>query len=245
MEHGVVRGRKVGQDGWKVSQDSPTRYALFSGLGLLRRYQHADPALPPCPTPPRAGTVEPFSKEEGVTNQLEKRYFNYGNLGFNAFKPPHLKAVTGGDKSPVVGMLICNDRRWAEGWRVYGLQGVELMCIGYVSTLLPGESCVVYAVVDFPPRSVQNTTAWAPQLWGIDPDSMTREEAAADAMFHHKLVCQANAYTNASKPPCHSPKLPIPRTQLTHTGPSPQPSWSPPPGAASTTACTRSSQAQW
>lgn len=45
----------------------------------------------------------------------------------------------------------------------------------------------------------QNTTAWAPQLWGIDPESMTREEAATDAMFHHKLVCQANAYTNASE----------------------------------------------
>lgn len=80
-----------------------------------------------------AGTVEPFSKEPGVTNQLEKRYFQPGNLGFNAFKPGHLKAITGGDKSPIVGMLICNDRRWAEGWRVYGLQGVELMCIGYVS----------------------------------------------------------------------------------------------------------------
>lgn len=35
-------------------------------------------------------------------------------------------------KTPIVGMLICNDRRWAEGWRVYGLQGTEIMCIGYV-----------------------------------------------------------------------------------------------------------------
>ncbi|KAK4699591.1 N-carbamoyl-D-amino-acid hydrolase, partial [Phenoliferia sp. Uapishka_3] len=133
-------------------------------------------AVPPAELTLRyfAGTIEPFSKEEGVTNQLEKRYFQPGNLGFNAFKPPHLKEVTGGDKSPIVGMLICNDRRWAEGWRVYGLQGVELMCIGY------------------------NTTAWAPQLWGIDPDSMSREDAAKDAMFHHKLVCQAHAYTNAT-----------------------------------------------
>lgn len=45
----------------------------------------------------------------------------------------------------------------------------------------------------------QNTTAWAPQLWGIDPESTTREAAAEDAMFHHKLVCQAHAYTNSSK----------------------------------------------
>ncbi|GAA6041689.1 hypothetical protein JCM8097_003085 [Rhodosporidiobolus ruineniae] len=120
------------------------------------------------------GTFEPFSYEPGVTNQLEKYYFKPGDLGFTAFRAPSLKKVVGGEKSPIVGQLICNDRRWAEGWRVYGLQGVEIMCIGY------------------------NTTAWAPQLWGIDPDSMTREEAYADAMFHHKLVCQANAYTNST-----------------------------------------------
>ncbi|KAM0754653.1 carbon-nitrogen hydrolase [Meredithblackwellia eburnea MCA 4105] len=120
------------------------------------------------------GTVEPFSKEPGVTNQLEKRYFKPGNLenGFNAFRAPGL--FEKGVKSPIVGQLICNDRRWAEGWRCLGLQGVEIVCIGY------------------------NTTAWAPQLWGISEDSMTREEAYADAMFHHKLVCQANAYTNAT-----------------------------------------------
>ncbi|BGP37033.1 hypothetical protein JCM10450v2_000943 [Rhodotorula kratochvilovae] len=120
------------------------------------------------------GTFEPFSKEEGVTNQLEKYYFKPGDLGFAAFRAPSLKKACGGEKSPIVGQLICNDRRWAEGWRVYGLQGVELMCIGY------------------------NTTAWAPQLWGIEPTSMTREEAYKDAMFHHKLVCQANAYTNST-----------------------------------------------
>jgi predicted amidohydrolase len=30
-------------------------------------------------------------------------------------------------------MMICNDRRWAESWRVLGLQGVELVCLGYNS----------------------------------------------------------------------------------------------------------------
>lgn len=78
------------------------------------------------------GTVEPFSKVPGVTNQLEKRYFQPGNLGFPAFRPPGL--VGEGVKTPIVGMLICNDRRWAEAWRVYGLQGAEIMCIGYVSS---------------------------------------------------------------------------------------------------------------
>lgn len=79
------------------------------------------------------GTVEPFSKDPIATNQLEKRYFLPGNLGFNAFRAPSLRKASGGSsKSPIIGMLICNDRRWAEGWRVYGLQGVEIMCIGYV-----------------------------------------------------------------------------------------------------------------
>jgi predicted amidohydrolase len=30
-------------------------------------------------------------------------------------------------------MLVCNDRRWPEAWRCYGLQGVELMLMGYNS----------------------------------------------------------------------------------------------------------------
>ena len=31
----------------------------------------------------------------------------------------------------VVGLCICNDRRWPETYRVMGLQGVELVLLGY------------------------------------------------------------------------------------------------------------------
>lgn len=55
--------------------------------------------------------------------QLEKRYFAYGNLGFPVFR------AFGG----IVGMAICNDRRWPETFRCMGLQGVELVAIGYNS----------------------------------------------------------------------------------------------------------------
>jgi predicted amidohydrolase len=55
--------------------------------------------------------------------QLEKRYFEYGNLGLPVFR------AFGG----IVGMAICNDRRWPETFRVMGLQGVELVTIGYNS----------------------------------------------------------------------------------------------------------------
>lgn len=59
--------------------------------------------------------------------QLEKMYFAYGDMGFPAFRGPRDWGA------PVLGMLICNDRRWPEGWRCYGLQGVELMLMGYNS----------------------------------------------------------------------------------------------------------------
>ncbi len=52
---------------------------------------------------------------------LEKRYFEPGDLGFPVFR------MLGG----IVGMCICNDRRWPETWRVLGLQGVELVTLGY------------------------------------------------------------------------------------------------------------------
>jgi predicted amidohydrolase len=71
------------------------------------------------------GTQEP--RENVKFQQLEKRYFRYGDLGF-----PALRA--GEDwRRAIVGMMICNDRRWPESWRVLGLQGVELVCVGYNS----------------------------------------------------------------------------------------------------------------
>ncbi|MEM7693781.1 MAG: N-carbamoyl-D-amino-acid hydrolase [Pseudomonadota bacterium] len=52
---------------------------------------------------------------------LEKRYFEPGDLGFPVWK------ALGGH----IGMAICNDRRWPETFRVMGLQGVELVILGF------------------------------------------------------------------------------------------------------------------
>jgi N-carbamoyl-D-amino-acid hydrolase len=52
---------------------------------------------------------------------LERRYFEESDEGFPVFD------AFGG----VVGMATCNDRRWPETYRVMGLQGVELIMIGY------------------------------------------------------------------------------------------------------------------
>jgi N-carbamoyl-D-amino-acid hydrolase len=56
---------------------------------------------------------------------LEKRYFDVGNEGFKVWRA----------FDAVVGMCICNDRRWPETWRVMGLQGVELVALGYNTPL--------------------------------------------------------------------------------------------------------------
>ena len=52
---------------------------------------------------------------------LEKRYFEPGNLGFPVWR------TLGG----ILGMCICNDRRWPETYRVMGLQGVEMVLLGF------------------------------------------------------------------------------------------------------------------
>ena len=52
---------------------------------------------------------------------LEKRYFEPGDLGFPVFR------MAGG----ILGMCICNDRRWPETYRVMGLQGVEMIVLGF------------------------------------------------------------------------------------------------------------------
>ncbi len=57
---------------------------------------------------------------------LEKRYFEVGNLGF-----PVIRAPMGEVQGINMGLLICNDRRWPEAWRVLGLQSVELVMLGY------------------------------------------------------------------------------------------------------------------
>ncbi|MGJ5140716.1 N-carbamoyl-D-amino-acid hydrolase [Bradyrhizobium oligotrophicum] len=52
---------------------------------------------------------------------LEKRYFEPGDLGFPVWR----------NLGGIIGMAICNDRRWPETYRVMGLQDVELVLIGY------------------------------------------------------------------------------------------------------------------
>ena len=51
----------------------------------------------------------------------ERYYFTPSNEGFSVWNAFGAR----------VGMMICNDRRWPESYRVMGLQGVELILCGY------------------------------------------------------------------------------------------------------------------
>ncbi len=52
---------------------------------------------------------------------LERRYFKEGPEGFGVWE-----AFDG-----IIGMALCNDRRWPETYRVMALQGAEMILIGY------------------------------------------------------------------------------------------------------------------
>ena len=55
----------------------------------------------------------------------ERYYFKPSDDGFGVWK------AFGGR----IGMMICNDRRWPEAYRVMGLQGVEMILCGYNTPL--------------------------------------------------------------------------------------------------------------
>lgn len=60
-------------------------------------------------------------KPDAAFQHLEKRYFEVGDLGFPVYR----------FLDSIVGMLICNDRRWPEAFRVLGLQGAEIVALGF------------------------------------------------------------------------------------------------------------------
>ena len=60
-------------------------------------------------------------KPEAAFQHLEKKYFEVGDLGFKVWR--FMDTIT--------GMLICNDRRWPEAFRVLALQGAEIVALGF------------------------------------------------------------------------------------------------------------------
>ncbi len=83
------------------------------------------------------GHAEPDPSRKG--EHLEKRYFHVGDLGFPVYRLGRAK----------IGMAICNDRRWPETYRVMGLQGAELIALGYNTPTGLGEPYQAAALANF------------------------------------------------------------------------------------------------
>jgi predicted amidohydrolase len=58
-------------------------------------------------------------------HNFEKRYFEIGDRAWPVWRTMGVN----------MGMMICNDRRWPEAYRVMGLQTVELIALGYNSSI--------------------------------------------------------------------------------------------------------------
>ncbi len=101
----------------------------------------------------------PEADPTGCATNFEKRYFTDGNLGFPVFQ------AFGG----VMGMALCNDRRWPETYRVMTIQGAELIMLGYNT----GSTRMI-----------------------MEGNRRTLEPTHL-GMFHNHLTMQAGAYQNA------------------------------------------------
>ncbi|NUL59927.1 N-carbamoyl-D-amino-acid hydrolase [Brevibacterium luteolum] len=79
--------------------------------------------------------------DRGIAQQhLEKRYFEIGDQGFPVFTIAGVR----------VGLAICNDRRWAETYRILALNGADLVAIGYNTpfTSVPGMDPEAHRAMD-------------------------------------------------------------------------------------------------
>ena len=88
---------------------------------------------------------------------LEKRFFEVGDLGFPVWRG------FGG----IFGMCICNDRRWPETYRVMGLQGVEMVLLGYNSPVGLGDPYELDALEPFHNHLVMQAGAYQNATWVV------------------------------------------------------------------------------
>jgi N-carbamoyl-D-amino-acid hydrolase len=97
---------------------------------------------------------------------LEKRFFEVGDLGFPVFR------AFGG----ILGMCICNDRRWPETYRVMGLQGVEMILLGYNSPVGLGDPYELDALEPFHNHLVMQAGAYQNATWVVGVAKAGTEE---------------------------------------------------------------------
>jgi predicted amidohydrolase len=115
-------------------------------------------------------------KPHAAFQHLEKKYFEVGNLGFRVWR--FLDTIT--------GMLICNDRRWPEAFRVLALQGAEIVALGFNTPTEnlhypePPALRVHHHLVMAQAMAFQNAT------WLVETAKCGREDGYR--MFGHSLI---------------------------------------------------------
>ena len=100
---------------------------------------------------------------------LEKRYFEVGNLPLGTWR------TLGG----IVGMCICNDRRWPETFRMLGLGGAELVLVGYNTPDHIPEHPEMDHLVDFHNRLCLQAGAYQNGCWVVGVAKAGTEEGVS------------------------------------------------------------------
>ena len=117
---------------------------------------------------------------------LEKRYFEVGDLGFGVTR------ALGG----IIGMCICNDRRWPETYRVLGLQGVEMILIGYNTPVHNPPAPEHDNLSNFHNQLVMQAGAYQNGSWVIGVAKAGREEGC-DLMGNSSIIAPSGEIVGA------------------------------------------------
>ncbi len=107
---------------------------------------------------------------------LERRYFEPGER-FDVWR------AFGG----IVGMAICNDRRWPETYRVLGLQGCELALIGYNTPIHYAPDPSQDALAGFHNHLVMQSGAYQNGMWVVGVAKGGVEEGV-DALAQSAII---------------------------------------------------------
>jgi predicted amidohydrolase len=110
---------------------------------------------------------------------LERRYFLEGDTGFKVWP------AFGGR----VGMAICNDRRWPETWRVLGMQGVELVIVGWNTPLTHYRKAFGYSrLAEFHNRLSLQAGCYQNGTWAVGVAHCGEEEPGYVLMGQSMIV---------------------------------------------------------
>lgn len=114
------------------------------------------------------GTKEPTPRRK--LQHFERRYYLEGDTGFKVWP------AFGG----YVGMAICYDRRWPETWRVMGMQGVELVLVGW--------NTPYYRLAEFHNRLSLQAGCYQNNTWAVGAAHCGEEEPGYVLMGQSMIV---------------------------------------------------------